>query len=100
MQQVVEGILNIILSDYVATFRSYIDVDGGEHAFKLGVEYPSGSGKYTYENARFEAIEPPPVEALKAITDDLSKNIPALPDGNPYFDKAAAAGGAPEKGAP
>ncbi|MFH0340840.1 MAG: hypothetical protein ACHBNF_01675, partial [Chromatiales bacterium] len=93
MQQIVEEILNIILSDYVATFRSYLEVDGEDHNFKLGVEYPSGSGKYTYESSRFEAIEVPPAPALQAIMAQLGQSIPALPAGQlPYFDKPAAAG--------
>ncbi|MGH8471042.1 MAG: vWA domain-containing protein [Gammaproteobacteria bacterium] len=93
MQQIVEEILNIILSDYVATVRSYLEIDGEDHNFKLGVEYPSGSGKYTYQGARFEAIEVPPAPALQAIMAQLGQSIPALPEGQlPYFDKPAAAG--------
>lgn len=88
MQQVVEDIQNIVQSDYVVTFRSYIPVDGEEHSFKLGLEYPTGSGKLTYEGARFEAIEPPPVPQLKQLIQQLDQTIPALPPGAlPYFDK-------------
>lgn len=90
MQQTVEQIQNIIQSDYVLTFRSVIPVDGEEHAIKVGVEYPSGSGKFTYENAKMEAIEPPPVPAImkeKALLDGL---VPLLKEGEtPYFDTPA-----------
>ncbi len=100
MQQVVEGIQNIILSDYVVTFRSYIEVDGGEHLFRLGVEYPSGSHRFTYKSGRFEAIQPPPVGPVPDIMERLSKSIPARPDCNPYFDTPTAAVCVSEKGAP
>jgi hypothetical protein len=90
MQQIVEEVLNIILSDYVVAFRSYLPVDGEEHNFRLGVEYPSGSGKYNYESARFEAIEVPPAEALTALVAQLNQSIPPVP-GGPYFDKPGEA---------
>ncbi len=91
MQQVVEQIQNIVQSDYVVTFRAYVPVDGEEHSFKLGVEYPSGSGKFTYENAKFEAIEPPPAPQLRQVLQQLGQTIPPLPAGSasPYFDKPA-----------
>jgi len=101
MQGVVEQIQNIIQSDYVVTFRSYVPVDGEEHSFKLGVEYPSGSAKFTYENAKFEAIEPPPVAQVQQLIQQLNQTIPPLPAGatSPYFDKtqvpAATANPAP-----
>ena len=101
MQGVVEQIQNIVQSDYVVTFRSYLPVDGEEHTFKLGVEYPSGSAKFSYENAKFEAIEPPPVPQIQQLIQQLNQTIPALPPGvaSPYFDKtqgsAAPVGSAP-----
>jgi hypothetical protein len=85
MQQVVERIQSILLGDYVVTFRSYLPVDGERHALKLGLEYPTGSGKFTYQSAHFEALEPPPVGSVKEQLQRLSKEIPALPDGNPYM---------------
>ncbi|MGR8935453.1 MAG: vWA domain-containing protein [Gammaproteobacteria bacterium] len=85
MQRVVEEIQNILQSDYVITFRSYVEVDGESHALKVGVEYPSGSGKFSYDSGVFEAIEPPPVGAIKQALDALNQKIPALPDANPYF---------------
>jgi hypothetical protein len=93
MQAIVENIQNILQSDYVLTFRSYIPPDGESHALELGVEYPSGSGKYTYQGARFEAIEPPPVGGIKQQLDRLNEMIPAAPDGDPYFPSQTAAPG-------
>ena len=91
MQQTVEQIQNIIQSDYVLTFRSDIPVDGEEHSIKVGVEYPSGSGKYIYENAKMEAIEAPPVQAIIDEKKRLDGLIPPLPAGvTPYFDAPVA----------
>lgn len=86
MQNVVETIQEILQNDYVAVFRSYVPVDGEEHVYKLGVEYPARSGKYIYESAKFEAIEPPPVQAITDQLTKLNKYLPALPDADPYFD--------------
>ncbi len=91
MQAIVEDIQNILQSDYVLTFRSYIPPDGESHALKIGIEYPSGSGKFSYEGAHFEAIEPPPVGGIKQQLDRLAEIIPAVPDGDPYFESPAAA---------
>lgn len=91
MQKTVEQIQNIIQSDYVLTFRSAIEVDGEEHAIKVGVEYPSGSGKFSYENAKMEAIEPPPVPAIVQQIQAMDGYFPPLPEGmTPYFDKPPA----------
>ena len=88
MQRVVEEIQNIIQGDYVLTFRSYIPVDGNEHSFKVGVEYPSGSGKYTYDAAKFEALEAPPVGPVDQKLYELDKAMPALPTNvEPYFTR-------------
>jgi Mg-chelatase subunit ChlD len=88
MQRVVEEIQNILLSDYVLTFRAIQKVDGEEHSFKVGVEYPSGSGKYTYDSARFEALEAPPVPAIIQKWDSLDAALPELPIGKePYYDR-------------
>jgi Mg-chelatase subunit ChlD len=90
MQRVVEEVQNILQSDYVVTFRSYQPVDGEQHSFKLGVEYPAGSGKYTYDDGRFEALEPPPLAEIRDQLERLSAAMPGLPDGNPYFSSPAA----------
>ena len=81
----VEEIQNILQNDYVLTFRSYVPVDGDEHLLKVGIEYPSRSGKFRYEAARFEAIEPPPLSKVLALQERLDKILAALPDGNPYL---------------
>lgn len=95
MQRVVENIQNVLLGDYVVTFRAYLPVDGEQHAFKLGVEYPSGSGKYTYQTSHFEAIEPPPVQPIRNQIEALNKRIPALPDNNPYMTSATSESASP-----
>ena len=89
MQRVVEDIQNIIQSDYVLTFRSYIEPDGETYALKVGVEYPTGSGKYIFDSTRFESIEPPPIESFQKYITFLNQQMPASPTG-PYFDKPAA----------
>ena len=88
MQQIVEQVQNIIQSDYVVIFKSVLPVDGEEHALKLGVEYPSGSGKFSYESVKFEAIEPPPVSGLLQEIKNMDTLFPALPTGAvPYFER-------------
>jgi len=87
MQNTVEAIQSILLGDYVLTFRSYLPVDGESHAFKLGVEYPAGSGRFVYQSGRFEAIEPPPAKAILDQVAALSEAIQTLPDGNPFVDR-------------
>jgi len=85
MQRVVEQVQNILQSDYVVTFRSYLPIDGENHIIKIGVEYPTGSGKYVYDDTRFEAIQPPPVPEVMNALQVLGQKIPALQDGNPYW---------------
>jgi Mg-chelatase subunit ChlD len=91
MTRVVEEIQNIGQGDYVVTLRSYVPVDGEQHAFKLGLDYPTRSGKYTYDQARFEAIEPPPLPEILEQVQRLSATLPPLPDANPYFGSPATA---------
>lgn len=100
MQQVVESIQNILQSDYVLTFRTVVPVDGKEHNFKLGIEYPSKSGRFTFESSKFEAVEPPPVPALLERIKGIGEIIKPAPGNDPYLTRpdaaaAAAAGGAP-----
>lgn len=85
MTRVVEEIQNILLSDYVVTFRSYEKIDGAQHALRIGVEYPSGSKKFTYDSSQFEAIEAPPIAQIDNAINMLNQRIPSSPDGNPYF---------------
>lgn len=87
MTHVVENIQNILLSDYVITFRSYEEVDGAKHAIKIGVEYPSGSKKFAYDSSQFEAMEAPPVAPVDNAINMLNQRIPALADKNPFFQK-------------
>lgn len=94
MQQIVEEIQNINQSDYVVTFLAYVPVDGEAHALKLGVEYPSGSGKLTYDSGSFEAIEPPPIGGVAAKLAALSQALPRHPAGNPFFEAPSAAAAA------
>ena len=86
MQRVVEDIQNIIQSDYVLTFRSYIEADGENYALKVGIEYPTGSGKYIYDSTRFESIESPPIKVFQEYVKFFNEQMPASPTG-PYFDK-------------
>lgn len=90
MQQIVEEIQNINQSDYVLTYRAYVPVDGETHAMKLGIEYPSGSGKFTYDAGSFEAIEPPPVGGIVEKLKALNQAMPPLPDANPFFVQPGA----------
>jgi hypothetical protein len=90
MQRCIEEILNILQNDYVVTFRSYLPVDGESHALKIGIEYPSRSGKMTYQSAHFEAIEAPPVERLLKEQAKLNEALKVLPDANPYLGNPAA----------
>lgn len=89
MQRVVEEIQNILQSDYVLTFRSYVPVDGEKHNLKIGVEYPSGSGKYVYDATTFEAIQPPPLGKVNEAISLLNQKIKALPSKNPYWEQPA-----------
>jgi Mg-chelatase subunit ChlD len=100
MQQMVESIQNILQSDYVLTFRSSVPVDGKEHNFKLGIEYPSKSGRFTFESSKFEAVEPPPVPALLERVKAIGEIIKAPPGNDPYMTRPDAAAAAPTPAAP
>lgn len=89
MTRVVESIQNILQSDYVVTFRSYVPVDGELHPMKLGVEYPSKSGQITYQEAKFEALEPPPIEPITKRVKALAELIPKRADNDPYMGSVA-----------
>lgn len=89
MQRTVEEIQNILQNDYVLVFRSYVPVDGETHAIKVGIEYPSRSGKFLYQSAEFEAIEPPPVPRVLQEQARLNGLIPELPDKNPFLSGAS-----------
>jgi Mg-chelatase subunit ChlD len=90
MQRIVEQVQNILQSDYVVTLRAYIEPDGEKHNMKIGVEYPSGSGKYVYDDTYFEAIQPPPVPAIIEALQQLEQKIARRPDDNPFWEAPAA----------
>ncbi len=81
----VEDIQNILLSDYVLTFRAYVPVDGERYPLKVGFEYPTGSGKMRYDSASFETMETPRFPQVMAIQEKLDQAIPAMADGNPFL---------------
>jgi len=81
----VEDIQNILQSDYVLTFRAYVPVDGEKHSLKVGIEYPTGSGKMRYDGGTFEALEPPPLPQILAAQDKLDKILPNLQGNSPYL---------------
>ncbi len=85
MTRSVEDIQYILQSDYVITYRAYLPVDGLEHRLKVGIEYPSGSGKIRYQTAKFETIEPPTFQKILQAQQKLDKVLPALQDANPYL---------------
>lgn len=76
-------------SDYVVTFRAYVPVDGESHTFRIGVEYPSGSGSFIHSSAAFEAIESPAMyhATLKEHYIRLIEQYPELPQA-PFGDAA------------
>jgi len=85
MTRSVENIQNILQSDYVITYRAYLPVDGAEHRVKVGIEYPSGSGKIRYQTSQFETLDPPTFKKILGAQQRLDQVIPALQDGNPYM---------------
>ena len=85
MTRSVENIQDILQSDYVMTFRSYLPVDGEQYNLKIGVEYPTGSGKVRYGSSSFETIAPPAFPKILEVQGKLNEALPSLPDGNPYI---------------
>jgi len=83
MTPIVEGLHRIMQNDYVVTFRSYVPVDGDSHNLKVGLEYPSRSGQIQYESTTFEAISPPPVQAITEARAALDQKMPAVD--SPYL---------------
>ena len=80
LQKVVEEIQNILQSDYVITFRSYVPIDGEDHSLRVLLEWPSRSGKMTTGRARFESLESPPIKQLIDMIKVLNERIPLLKD--------------------
>ncbi len=85
MTRSVEDIQNVLQSDYVLTFRAYLPIHGESHIVKVGIEYPSGSGKIRYESSAFEAVAPPNFQAILEAQKTLDTALPNLPDSNPYM---------------
>ncbi|PIE72404.1 MAG: hypothetical protein CSA20_08030 [Deltaproteobacteria bacterium] len=85
MTRSVEDIQYILQNDYVITFRAYLPIDGEEHLLKVGIEYPSGSGKLRYETTSFETMEPPVFPKIMEAQKQLDQYLPMLPDANPYL---------------
>lgn len=56
MTRAVEDVHNITQGDYVVTFISELPIDGERHSMKVGLEWPSQSGRIRLEDAQFEAI--------------------------------------------
>ncbi len=82
----VQKIHQINRSDYVVSFRSYVEVDGGKHPFKIGLSYPSNSGRFIWEDGVFEAIDSP-AQHIPETRDQYmyaQSMIPVLPNGCPY----------------
>ncbi len=100
MTRVVEEIQNIQQSDYVLTFRAYQPVDGQAHPLKVGVEYPSNSGKIVYQGADFEAVNPPPIDEIIAMQRELDGMLQALDGGDPYLPVSPFAPGVAPTAAP
>ena len=91
LSKVVEEIQDIQQSDYVVMVRSYAPVDGNRYKVKLGIEYPSRSGKFAVDEAEFETLEPPPLGAVKEKLAQMEKIIPARADNNPFLESAPPA---------
>ena len=90
----IEDIQNIMQSDYVLTFRSYIPVDGGHHNVKIGIEYPTGSGIMYYDASSFETLEPPTFPRIIDAQGKLDKALPAIKSEELYLrNPFAPAGG-------
>ncbi|PIE69813.1 MAG: hypothetical protein CSA21_00395 [Deltaproteobacteria bacterium] len=92
MTRSVEDIQNILQSDYVVTFRAYLPIDGSQHRIKVGMEYPSGSGKIRYQTSQLETLSPPAFKKVLGAQQRLDQALPALKDRNPYMTNPFTAG--------
>ncbi|MCL4218280.1 MAG: VWA domain-containing protein [Candidatus Hydrogenedentes bacterium] len=90
----VQKIHQINRSDYVLTFRSYVPVDGEKHPVKIGISWPSDSGRFVYDSAEFEAVDSPAayLAETRSTYEQLQKAYPILPDGCPYMNCAQMTG--------
>jgi Mg-chelatase subunit ChlD len=90
----IQQIHRINRSDYVVTFRSYVPVNGEKHSYKVGVEYPSNSGKVNLRDGQFEALDSKPLlqhARFKELMTKLEAKYPALPGGPSEKPSAVAA---------
>jgi hypothetical protein len=93
----VEKIHQINRQDYVVTFRVYdIPVDGEKHSFKIGLTYPSNTGKMLMNEGTFEAIDSSPLKLTprgRQILEKLDARYPVVSEG-PYMQSLGAPGAA------
>ena len=82
----VDEVMDIVQSDYILTFRAYSPVNGQKYPFKIGIEYPSKSGKFRTDNAHYEAIRFPNIGNVNQAKKELAENLKPLEDSNPYLD--------------
>lgn len=84
----VQHIHRINRSDYVLTFRSYVEVDGAKHPLKIGISWPSNTGRFVFDSAQFEAVDSPAkyVAEGRDVFEKLQQAFPPLPTGCPYMD--------------
>jgi hypothetical protein len=82
----VQAIHQINLADYVLTFRAYQEVDGAKHPFKVGISYPSNTGRFVYGDGEFEAIDSPAkyVQEARVVFEQLQAMHPPLANNCPY----------------
>lgn len=85
MTRSVENVQYILQSDYVITLRAYLPVDGKQHRLKVGIEYPSGSGKIRWATSNFETLEPPTFQKILEAQQQLDQLLPKLDNTNPYL---------------
>lgn len=82
----VQAIHQINRADYVVTFRAYQEVDGAKHPLKIGISYPSNTGRFVYGDGEFEAIDSPAkyVPEARALFEQLQAMHPLLANNCPY----------------
>ena len=82
LARTMQDIHHINRSDFVVTFRSYVPVDGDSHTFRIGVEYPYGSGSFLFRPGSFDAMDSPSTfnPALNEHYMRLLEQYPQLPE--------------------
>lgn len=88
LSQTVQQIHRINRSDYVLTFRSYVPVDGDNHMVRVGISWPTNTGRFVYDNVQFQAMDSPAlyVQSARQIWEQLNAAYPRLSDDCPYMD--------------